>query len=338
MIRSAFRNYFKNFKSVFMAMGLIYFVIILVIFGFVSQIADILQSVSAQTYERLREYLQTTLSDLTVKEMFQSSFYTGFFNDVKAILQTDISHGGELIKATLALDLAAILGAATLAQQLCRTVMRHNIAGEKSMRGIVAIAVRYAISLGFGFLAASLGSEHAYHAIFVIIAYLLLKAFENLFAAWVIHFRQYALRGILRLSNSLRLLLSEFALMIFDAVVVVLVGVLSDSLIAILIGLPLFAYTFAVMDITAVDHFRELHEKGKLTLRSDAAQLRRHKKEEKLQRKIALEQILSAERNANHRERTNTTLPCDDAATSEAGDRKGSDDVSAVDRDDSSAT
>lgn len=279
-----------------MAMGLIYFVVILVIFGFVAQIVDIVQSVSAETYERLNRYLQETLSDLTLGQIFQKSFYVGFLQGLRVIVQDDLMHAGDLIKTTLVLDLAVILGAAALAQQLCRFAMRRAAAGEKSLRGLAAVVVRYLISIGFGYLAAYLGTKWIFNAVFVLAAYLILEAVENLFSTWIIHFREYAIGGFLRFSASARLVLSEFALMAFDVVLLIAIGGLTDAIVAVLIGLPLFAYTFAVMDVTAVDYYRSLQERGKLLLRSQIKERAAEKKSRRAHAAIALEQILDAER------------------------------------------
>jgi len=147
--------------------------------------------------------------------------------------------------------------------------MRKSSADEKSLRGIVAMIIRYLISLGFGYLLVYLNTLWSYSFIFVLLLYFVHNAFENLFTTWIIHFRGYKITDIFNLKNSLKLVLSGFALIGINAVIIIVLYFVTGALLAILIALPLFAYVFAVMDIIAVSHFRGLEEKGKLSLREE---------------------------------------------------------------------
>lgn len=122
-----------------------------------------------------------------------------------------------VVLTTVACVLASIIGS----QVLCRSLMRKSSADEKSLRGIVAMVIRYIISLGFGYLLVYLNTLWSYSFIFVLLLYFVHNAFENLFTTWIIHFRGYKITDIFNLKNSLKLVLSGFALIGINAVIII---------------------------------------------------------------------------------------------------------------------
>lgn len=269
MVLSALKTYFKNSKYVFVAMGLIYLVIILMLFSLVHGIISVISSVSAETYENVANFVVATFQDITFEEATSLEFYKEFLKGAAEILKADIENAVKMLTTVVLTTVACVLASIVGSQVLCRSLMRKSSADEKSLRGIVAMIIRYIISLGFGYLLVYLNTLWSYSFIFVLLLYFIHNAFENLFTTWIIHFRGYKITDIFNLKNSLKLVLSGFALIGINAVIIIVLYFIMGALLAILIALPLFAYVFAVMDIIAVSHFRGLEEKGKLSLREE---------------------------------------------------------------------
>ena len=269
MVLAALKTYFKNSKYVFVAMGLIYLVIILMLFSLVHGIVSVISSVSAETYENVANFVVATFQDITFEEATSLEFYKEFLKGAAEILKADIENAVKMLTTVVLTTVACVLASIVGSQVLCRSLMRKSSADEKSLRGIVAMIIRYLISLGFGYLLVYLNTLWSYSFIFVLLLYFVHNAFENLFTTWIIHFRGYKITDIFNLKNSLKLVLSGFALIGINAVIIIVLYFVTGALLAILIALPLFAYVFAVMDIIAVSHFRGLEEKGKLSLREE---------------------------------------------------------------------
>lgn len=270
MVLAALKTYFKNSKYVFVAMGLIYLVIILMLFSLVHGIVSVISSVSAETYENVANFVVATFQDITFEEATSLEFYNEFLKGAAEILKADIENAVNMLTTVVLTTVACVLASIVGSQVLCRSLMRKSSADEKSLRGIVAMVIRYIISLGFGYLLVYLNTLWSYSFIFVLLLYFVHNAFENLFTTWIIHFRGYKITDIFNLKNSLKLVLSGFALIGINAVIIIVLYFVTGALLAILIALPLFAYVFAVMDIIAVSHFRGLEEKGKLRSGSPA--------------------------------------------------------------------
>lgn len=267
MVLAALKTYFKNSKYVFVAMGLIYLVVILMIFAFVHGIVSVIGSVSAETYERVAEFVVNTFRDITFDEATSLEFYKTFLSGVAQILKADIENAVRMVVAVVVVTVACVLASIMGSQVLCRSLMRKSSADEKSLRGIAAMIIRYLISLGFGYLLVYLNTLWSYSFIFILLLYFIHNAFENLLTTWIIHFRNYRITDIFNFRNSLKLVLSGFALIGVNIAIVAVLYFIMGALFAALIAMPLFAYTFAVLDVIAVSHFRGLESKGKLHLR-----------------------------------------------------------------------
>lgn len=268
MIKAALKTYFKNSKYVFVAMGLIYLVIILMLFALVHGIVSVISSVSVETYENVARFVVNTFENITFEQATSLEFYKQFLKGAAEILKTDIENAVKMLTAVVFITVTCVLASVMGSQVLCRSLMRKSSADEKSIRGIAAMLMRYIISLGFGYLLVYLNSLWAYSFIFVLIAYFVHNAFENLFTTWIIHFRKYSITDIFNLRNSLKLVLSGFTLIAVNVMIIIVLYLIMGALFAVLIALPLFAYTFAVLDVIAVSHFRELEAKGKLKQRA----------------------------------------------------------------------
>ena len=267
MVSAALKTYFKNSKYVFVAMGLIYLVVILMIFALVHGIVRVIGSVSVETYERVAEFVVNTFRNITFDEATSLEFYRAFINGAAEILKADIENAVRMVIAVVVIAVACVLASIMGSQVLCRSLMRKSSSDEKSLRGIAAMIIRYLISLGFGYLLVYLNTLWSYSFIFVLLLYFIHNAFENLLTTWIIHFRNYRLTDIFNFRNSLKLVLSDFALIGVNIVIVIVLYFIMGALFAVLIAMPLFAYTFAVLDVIAAAHFRSLESKGKLRLR-----------------------------------------------------------------------
>ena len=274
MLVSAFKSYWKNSKYVFVAMGVIYFAMILGVVALAETISQMFKSVPPEVYEQIKAYCTETLNGVTVAQLFRKEFYLEFWAGLKAIVQDEWAHAKAVLTVTVNLDIALVVSACVVAQYLCRGMLRHEVADKRSIRGVLTWAIRWGLSVAAGYMIAYVGQLRM-HALWVLIAVIVLKSLENLLATWIIHFRQYRLRDIFNLSNSLRMVGAHILLMLIGAVVLIALYLTLGGIVAILLALPIFVYTFALMDVTAAEHFRRLAAKGKLLMRPQKQRARR---------------------------------------------------------------
>lgn len=274
MLVSAFKSYWKNSKYVFVAMGVIYFAMILGVVALAETISQMFKSVPPEVYEQIKAYCTETLNGVTVAQLFRKEFYLEFWAGLKAIVQDEWAHAKAVLTVTVNLDIALVVSACVVAQYLCRGMLRHEVADKRSIRGVLTWAIRWGLSVAAGYMIAYVGQLRM-HALWVLIAVIVLKSLENLLATWIIHFRQYRLRDIFNLSNSLRMVGAHILLMLIGAVVLIALYLTLGGIVAILLALPIFVYTFALMDVTAAEHFRRLAAKGKLQMRPQKQRARR---------------------------------------------------------------
>lgn len=267
MIIAAIKSYFKNSKYIFVAMGLIYLVILFMLYILLRGFVSVIGSVSAETYQKLAEFAVNSFQNITIEQLASIEFYKTFLGGAAEILKADIENAVRMLTTVVAITVACVLAAIMGSQVLCRTLMRKSTADDKSIRGVVAIIMRYVVSLAFGYLLVYLNTLWSYSFIFVLLLYFVHNALENLFTTWLIYFRQYKITDIFNLRNSIRLVGAGFAMIAVSAVIVLLFYLIMGAVFAILIALPLFAYTFAMLDIIAASHFRNLQEQGKLGIR-----------------------------------------------------------------------
>lgn len=267
MIKAALKTYFKNSKYIFVAMGLIYLVVILMIFALAKGVISVISSVSKETYENIAQYVVNTFQEITFEQATSLKFYKDFLKGLATILKTDIQNAKNMIIDVVVLSVACVLASMLGSQVLCRSLMRKTSSDEKSFRGVAAMLIRYVVSLCFGYLLVYLNYLWAYSFIFVLLVYFIHNAFENLFTTWIIYFRQYKITDIFNFHNSLKLVLSGFTLIAVNIVIVLIIYLIMGAVFAVLIAMPLFAYTFAVLDLIAASHFRNLQAKGQLHLR-----------------------------------------------------------------------
>lgn len=267
MIIAAIKSYFKNSKYIFVAMGLIYLVILFMLYILLRGFVSVIGSVSAETYQKLAEFAVNSFQNITIEQLASIEFYKTFLGGAAEILKADIENAVRMLTTVVAITVACVLAAIMGSQVLCRTLMRKSTADDKSIRGVAAIIMRYVVSLAFGYLLVYLNTLWLYSFIFVLLLYFVHNALENLFTTWLIYFRQYKITDIFNLRNSIRLVGAGFAMIAVSAVIVLLFYLIMGAVFAILIALPLFAYTFAMLDIIAASHFRNLQEQGKLGIR-----------------------------------------------------------------------
>lgn len=256
MFIAAIKSFCKNSKYVFVAMGVVYLAIILAVFMLIESCVQVLRSVPPETLYAIKDYARRTLDGVTIAQFFQIEFYRNFFSNIARILEEDVERAKLSISIVANLAIAFVMTAGLLAQFLCRMMMRHEIADGHSLRGVVMWGIRWGLSLCAGYLATYLGKFGTANIFVVLFAYMILKAFENLLATWIIHFRGYRAKDILNLPNALRVIGMQMLMIVLDVAVLALCYAVFGTVIAVLLAIPVLAYTFAAMDVTAVEYFR----------------------------------------------------------------------------------
>lgn len=267
MLGSTIKTYFKNIQYVFVAMGVIYFVLLVGLFGFakvlVSQLAAIPEEVAAE----LMAFVGSRLEDVTLRQVLTRPFIEDFLGGAGEILSAQIKGFVSVVIGYFVALYAAVLAGVSWSQKLCGSFMRRETVTEYKRRGILAAAMRYLIDAAFVTALCLLLSVWQYSAAVILALYVMTAILQNLFTTWMVYFGKYKLKDIFNGKNSFLLIIGSLVIFGIDAVILALLFWAGGILAVILAALPLLAYTPAVLDAVSVAYFKKLESKGKLTLR-----------------------------------------------------------------------
>ncbi len=256
MFKSALTNVLKNIYIVFVAMGIIYFALIICIASIVFGLANAAADISQVTYAQLRDYIVNYLNAIPISGVFYSDTWSNFFGGIVDILGAEVSNfKGKTIAVILA-STGLLSLAFVSARSMCRYLMRRNKFDKNSRRGIFVVIFRFIVSYGITLLTAYLQSVWHLSAFFLLLAMALLFSVESLLCTWFVYFKGYKIKEVLNLSNCVKFIGSNFMTFAVGVLFIVLLFYLTNALIATLIAVPFLIYLISAMDINCIDYLR----------------------------------------------------------------------------------
>ena len=136
-------------------MGLIYLLIILMLFSLVHGIISVISSVSAETYENVANFVVATFQDITFEEATSLEFYKEFLKGAAEILKADIENAVNMLTTVVltavACVLASIVGSGALPLSYEESYGRRKVAemhsvDDNKISDLTRLRISYRIS------------------------------------------------------------------------------------------------------------------------------------------------------------------------------------------------
>lgn len=293
MIKTALKNFFKNLVYLFVAMGIVYLFLLLMLFGLVTAVGNNLVSLIRNMAELLQtsvDFSSASVADYLAYAYGQIDWSANFFSVLRQVLETrwisgtlkgfletlkvsvegfDEKLGAVLSAFVNRLLLDVILAAVfffiglLLANFATGALVRHRSAkkGFKKFllaRFVVPVAQTLVIALSiviFSFI-------HLY-AILVVIGSLCLLGVLSLLSSWIVHRDgDLKLKDVLTTKNVFMHLAVIAIILLIDAVIAVGL-VFLNPILAVLLLIPIVIYSFNIIEVNTDSYVIMLVEKGK---------------------------------------------------------------------------
>ncbi|MDR0426944.1 MAG: hypothetical protein LBH24_07240 [Clostridiales bacterium] len=267
MIKSALKNYIRFCPYLLVITGL--FAASIGIFALIMQfgVNQALESADPDAHARFIAYLADTLKNTGLREILDPNYLRALLSGLAATLEGVERFSFSRIPLLVLLAFGIVLAARELGEYLCKRRMRKAFAGKRSIKGLCATLIRLGFSLAFW--AASLAIAYVwFFAIFLLpLASIVLSGIQDLLLTWVLHFRNYQLKSVFNLKNSMAVigmrLFLQFLHYFLAAILFFSVGVL----VTLLIILPLLSYNSTILNATSTDYFNGIKAAGELLRR-----------------------------------------------------------------------
>lgn len=262
MIKAAFKNYGKHYKSLLIVIGIIYATLI-GIFTFIHiRFKGALLDSSDSVIREFGKILTSAVSSVDIKEFFTAGFIKSCAKSFRDSYNISFSTSSKSLGVALIASLVVLLLAVQISVWVCRFVMRKNVERRSTRKGIIAFAIRYGISALFAAIVVYCVYNFFFSLYIFLVVFLVIKAVQNIIEVKYIYFRNKPLKELLTKKNVLMYIVSTALFFLATLLVVIILSFLTNFYIAILICLPLFVYYFEIVYFTTVEYFMAKYKRA----------------------------------------------------------------------------
>ncbi len=279
MYRTAFKNFFKNIVYIFVPMGIVYLFLLIALFAlfyaFMGQTGEMLTAL-AELIKVSTEQSSADVSEFFAYAFEQIQWNGNFFDTLREILDTDwlsttVRGFFETLNAStegfdasanaifsnysaqISMDLSIAVSIAslgvTLANFMTGWLIRRSAAKRTFKKFIVAHTIVPLVQSAVIIVSTVLLSVIQYYSLLVFAAMVAISCAFSLTSSWLIHGKgKIDIREVLTPKNILQHVGILALSFLIDAVLAVLLFFVSP-LLALLLMIPVFIYTFAIVDV-----------------------------------------------------------------------------------------
>ena len=258
MVKSALKLYYKNWRLIFIPMGIIYLALILSMLFLFSGLVNILLQGASESFDEIYAAVSRFFVDSDIGAMIDKGYAEQFFSETIDLLRANGAMVAASAKSRLTLSVFFVMACIVFAQKLTRSMLRKDARWDDSRRGLIVIVFRYLISTGLVFLFTWLSFLWVYSLLFTVIVYIVLSAITNLFSTWFLHYHNYPMSVILNGKSVLALVGTRLTTFFINVVSVMVIASVFSMFVGILLGIPLFAYNSAVNDVIGLEYFKKI--------------------------------------------------------------------------------
>ena len=257
MIRKSIKAFFTNGKGFFTTCGVIYLSFLVIVNSIGGILICLIKSLSQEAITEINEQVTVFFSNNPSETLIDISTFSSLLKEIFQIIYINTSQFIVIFVIIVLIGILFLSLSITYATYLCKKVIRDDLPKISSSNFWGTFVLRIiSISL-FLCLYALVASFWKLGIIPLILMAILSMICENLFATWLLYFRQQPLKRFLNLRNVVSLLLSFIVILLCLGVVVLASFAVFGAILSLIIILPLVTYTLAIMDTISVTYFSE---------------------------------------------------------------------------------
>jgi len=259
VIKAALKNYFKYFMYIFAVMGAVYLGIFLSAFFLGGGISRIFGDELEKSYATVYEYISGVSESVKLKRIFTREFINQFFRELGEILNYTKGEAGG-IAAYAALSAAVIVLFCQLSKGICRALIKRDASGPCAKRGIIVFVIRTIISAIFAAAFFVVSYLWIWSAVIIAVASIIFQALASLLCARFIYYPHAKLKEFLKPRVAGLNILANLLTLLITGVFAAAAWFVFNPFVALILAVPLVMYGAAVIEFTAVEHFRVFAE------------------------------------------------------------------------------
>ncbi len=290
MIKTSLKNFWKNLIYVFISMGILYLILLLVLFfAFISigkeagnalkSVSDVIQASSQESsasvnqfllysfekinwdngvYEGLKQMLSTNWLESTIKGFFQTlNESTGGFDKQIHAIMVEFKNN---LKAVLSVSIVFMCLGLFLANFATKFAIRRRSARKDFKKHILALTIVPIMQILVIILGLFLASLIKYYSVLVVLFLLILLGMLSMFSSWIVHRDEnIKLKDVLTFKNVFFQFLAASIILLINVVVIVVLSFI-NPIFAILVFIPFFIYSLNIIDVNTDAYILSLVE------------------------------------------------------------------------------
>ncbi len=261
MIKKIIVSYFLNIKYLLVAMGIIYFFLIICSIAFFKQILYLLNNFDKDTINNLKNYILNVLDNESLFSLIKKDHLNKFKEDINLILGDQIVIINKDLSISLYIGVLSFLLTINLSLSLCKFLLRKDSNMQKEFISPIAFLFRLLVSFIFGSIFVFLINTWQIIRIIVIIIYSLFLLFENIITTYFIYFKKVPFKMYFHSKNLLYLSMIYLSIAIVHSLILFIVYLLLGKLGLFLVLIPLYTFSFALFDYYTIYYYQELFKK-----------------------------------------------------------------------------
>jgi len=257
MIKSSFKNFFKNIWLVLVIAGIIGLsagAVILTVYLRFDAVGD------ARVFSELGSAFYYSTRGMTIMDWLGGGVITvlrnfaGYSNENLEITFSNLL-GTIIIGAIIVLIFTQIAGLVS------RMIIKRKLKRKDTMHWFPAFIIKFLISLGFSTLFTVLVFFLAWLIFPLLFLWFFLGAVKNICIVRTIYFRDRKLKELLTVKTIFAYLFASLLLILVIAAIIVPIAIWGNFWIAMIITIPLFIYVNVTIELTTTAHFMEVFNK-----------------------------------------------------------------------------
>lgn len=255
MIIETFKNLIKNYKNIFIAMGIIYIFAIFSVIITIGGSSFILSNEPNNIIENVKVFIIDEASKASINEFFGLSFYSNTLNGIFDMVANSGSSAKTSFVALTGFSTWLILFGYKTSISFINYLGKNELANANTKRGLISFIVKLLIGIAFSFMFTFFTSLWVWSSLILLIVYLFDISFETLFTIRFVYFSNKDRKKILNIKNASKIILVTLFLLAIVTIIASLIWLLSP-IIAIIIAVPLYAYIETVVEYTTIKYLK----------------------------------------------------------------------------------
>ncbi len=254
MLKAALINYIIYFRKFIKCLVIISLSILLFYIVFNLTVYLPIKNGDRIVYEQFVEAIELYASNLTPSVIFSSDFMS---KSIQYVIDVFEATNPNLNMSTILIIFSSliIVGAFVYSQFDCKRSIKEKIRNKDTANVMKQILIKTILNIVF-WVVFFIITYYWFFAIFLLpLVLVLIEAFKTLITTWYIYFRKYRIFQFVNLSNSIRIVLTNFVLMYLHALLFFYLAPHISFYLLLLLALASFAYTSSITEFTATKYF-----------------------------------------------------------------------------------